>query len=66
MSKFTFASIERVKVLGVRTAEQTKVLATYNSTIYCILIDYSNNTRELKECTTKEMAQYINYIDIDA
>lgn len=58
-------SVNRVKVLGVRTAEETKVLATYNSSIYCILIEYGDGRRELKECTTKEMASYIKYIDMD-
>jgi len=56
--------IERVRVLGVRTAEQTKVLATYNSSIYCILILYINGQRELKECDAKEMGKYIDYIKI--
>lgn len=56
--------IERVRVLGVRTAEQTKVLATYNSTIYCILILYTNGQREMKECNSKEMEKYLDYIRI--
>ena len=56
--------IERVRVLGVRTAEQTKVLATYNSSIYCILILYSNGMKELREVNTKEMDKYIQYINI--
>lgn len=56
--------IERVMVLGVRAAEQTKVLATYNSSIYCILILYSNGARELREVNTKEMEKYIQYINI--
>jgi hypothetical protein len=56
--------IDRVCVLGVRSAEQTKVLATYNSTIYCILIIYANGRRELSECTAKEMEKYLNYIEV--
>ena len=56
--------IERVRVIGVRTAEQTKVLATHNSTIYCLLILYNNGERELKECSAKEMGKYLDYIKI--
>ena len=44
--------------------EQTKVLATYNSSIYAIIIVYSNGERELKECTAKEMEKYIDYIEL--
>lgn len=33
MSLFQKKQIQRVKCLGVRTAEETKVLATYNRTI---------------------------------
>ena len=56
--------IERVRVLGVRTAEQTKVLATHNSSIYCILVLYTNGQRELKECDAKEMGKYLEFIKI--
>lgn len=56
--------IERVRVLGIRAAEQTKVLATYNSTIYSILILYSNGMKEIKECNLKEMEKYVNFIAI--
>ena len=54
--------IRCVVVLGVRTAEQTKVLATYNSTIYCLMIEYESGSRELVECNTKEMKKYLPYI----
>ena len=54
--------IQAVKVLGVRTAEETKILATYNATVYCLLIQYSDGSRSLFECNTKEMAKYIDYI----
>lgn len=55
--------IERVCVLGVRTAEQTKLMATYNSSIYCLLVIYTNGTRELIECDSKEMSKYLDYIE---
>ena len=56
--------IERVRVLGIRTAEQTKVLATYNSPIYSILILYSNGMKAIKECNITEMEKYVNFIAI--
>lgn len=56
--------IVRAKVLGVRTEENTKVLATYNTTVYCVLLLYSDNSVELVECNTKEMQKYIQYIEI--
>ena len=59
---FGAKKIQAVKVLGVRTAEETKVLATYNSTIYCLLVIYSDNSRELLELPYKKMAQYVPYI----
>lgn len=52
-----------IKVLGVRAAEQTKVLATYNSTVYCLLLLYSDGSRALEECNAKEMQRYLSYID---
>lgn len=57
------AKLVSVKVLGVRTAEQTKVLSTVNSTIYCIMLVYSNGARELEEVDTKKMAKYLPYIE---
>lgn len=56
-----------VKVLGVRTAEETKVLATYNSTIYCLLLLYTDNTREVIECDAKTLMSrnYHYYINMN-
>lgn len=56
--------IKCVVVLGVREGEQTKVLATYNSTVYCLMIEYMNGSRELVECESKEMKKYLPYIYI--
>ncbi len=53
-----------VKVVGERTAHETKVLATYNSTIYCLLVVYQNGSRELIECDTKGMKKYLPYIEV--
>ena len=59
---FNSKQIQAVKVLGVRTAEQTRVLATYNSSVYCCLVLYSDGSREIVECDTKEMKKYLPYI----
>lgn len=56
--------ISSVHVLGIRTAEQTKVLATHNSTLYSVLIIYDSGERELMECDAKEMGKYLNYIAV--
>lgn len=57
------AKLVSVKVLGVRAAEQTKVLSTVNSTIYCIMLVYSNGARELEEVDAKKMTKYLPYIE---
>lgn len=59
---FGAKKIQAVKVLGVRTAEKTKVLATYNSSVYCCLVIYNDGSRELLEVPYKKMAQYVPYI----
>ena len=57
--------IKKVKVLGVRTAENTGIFATYNSAVYCVLVEFKDGTRAVDECSAKEMSQYLNYIDMD-
>lgn len=57
--------IAAVKVLGVRTTEETRALATYNSTMYCLLVAYEDGGRELVEVTAKDMAKYINHIPMN-
>lgn len=52
----------RAVVLGVRSAEQTKVLATYNSTMYSLLVEYSDGSRELLELDAKGMKPYLKLI----
>lgn len=59
---FGVKKLEKVKVFGVRTAHETKVFATYNSTVYCCMFMYSDGSRELKELSTKEMSKYVQYI----
>lgn len=52
----------RAIVLGVRTAEETKILATYNSSVYSLLIEYDDGSREILELTVKEMRPYLHLI----
>lgn len=54
--------IEAVKVLGVRTAEETKILFTHNSSVYCCLFVYSDGSKEVKELSTKEINKVAQYI----
>lgn len=59
--------IKSAKVLGVRTAEQTKILATYNYTVYSILIIYEDDTREVIECDgdSAEFKELLPYMGND-
>lgn len=41
--------VVRTKVIGVRTAEQTKVLGTYNFGIYSFLVEYEDGSVEIAE-----------------
>ena len=53
--------------MGIRTAEQTKVLATYNSTLYCFLVEYDNGDRAILEyhAGDKEIKELLYMIDMD-
>lgn len=44
-----YYNIRKVKVLGVRTAEETKVFATYNYSIYSLLIIFKNGRQQVSE-----------------
>lgn len=56
--------IKSVTVLGTRTGEQTKILGTYNFTIYSFLVEYESGKREAVECEAdsaqfKELIMYV-------
>jgi len=59
--------IAKVKILGTRTGEETRVLGTYNFTVYSFLIEYKSGRREVKECTkdSKEFQELISRADMD-
>lgn len=56
------ANISRVNVIGVRTAMDTKVLATYNSTVYCLLIEFTDGSRDVVEVSARQLKPYLPYI----
>lgn len=41
--------VKRAKIVGVRTAHDTKVMATYNYGIYSVLVEFNNGSRTLSE-----------------
>lgn len=57
--------IKKVKLLGIRTAEQTKVFSTVNSSMYCMIVLYTDGTKELIECESKEFQKkYLNFVEM--
>lgn len=58
--------IVTVKILGTRTGEETRILATYNFTIYSFLVLYESGKRDVIECKkdSDEFNELIKYIDI--
>ena len=42
--------IKTVQVIGTRTGAETRVFATYNFTVYSLMIIYEDETREVVEC----------------
>lgn len=59
--------VVKVKLMGVRTAENTGVMATYNSTLYCFLLQRADGSRELVEYShkDKELADLLPLIPMD-
>ena len=62
MPIFKTKTATRAVVLGVRTSEQTKVLATYNSAMYSLLVEYSDGSREILELDAKGMSPYLHLL----
>lgn len=59
-------AVEKVKVLGIRSGEETKSIATWNTTIYALLVVYVTGARDVIECTadSKQFRELINYIEV--
>lgn len=56
--------IKSVKVLGIRTGLETRILATYNVSIYSLLVEYEDGKKEVVECQadSDEFKKYAPYI----
>ena len=66
MGIFSRKKIKTVKVLGIRTAEQTKLLATHNIALYSLIVVYTDDSRELVECDGNELEKkYLEYIAVE-
>ena len=57
--------INRVKVLGVRTEVDARVLFHVNYSVYSLLIEFQNGDRKLLEVRQDKMDKYLPYIDMD-
>ena len=65
-SMYNGKKVAVVKVIGVRTAEQTKVLGTYNFGIYSFLVQYEDGSVEiveeqLKSPGMKTLMQFVKF-----
>ena len=59
--------IKSVKILGTRTGEETRVFATYNFTIFSLLVKYTDGSKEVIDCKSgsTEFEKYLPYLDND-
>ena len=55
--------VVRVKVLGVRTVMDSKLLGTVNYGIYSLLLERRNGKYEVIEVEYKDMNRYAKYIE---
>ena len=55
--------VVRVKVLGVRTAIDSKLFGTVNYGIYSLLLERKNGKYEVIEVEYKDMDRYAKYIE---
>ena len=67
VSDFSTENISKVKLVGTRTGQETKILATYNFTVYSFLVIYKDGSRQMIECTTesKEFDALMQLADVD-
>lgn len=65
-TKFRHKEVEKAKIVGVRTAEQTKIMATYNFGIYSVLVKFVDGSVELAEVKydSPEMKTLVNFMDV--
>jgi len=57
----------KVKVLGVRLGRETKGSTVYNSTWYCLLVEFEDGNRELHEYRSSdpELHAFLPLISMD-
>ena len=57
--------VARAKVIGVRTAEQTKIMATYNYGVYSLLVQYEDGSVEIveEEINSRGMKTLLQFIE---
>lgn len=60
--------IQRAKIIGVRTAEDTKTLVTVNYGVYCFLVEYTDGTCGVAESKPgenhwSELMQHVKFDD---
>lgn len=59
-------NVARVKVLGIRTAMESKAFSNVNFGIYTLLVEYKDGHREIIEVDRLNALQkYANYMDMD-
>jgi hypothetical protein len=59
-------NVSRVKVLGIRTAIQSKAFSDVNFGIYTLLVEYKDGHREIVEVDkVSALQKYANFIDMD-
>lgn len=54
----------KVKVIGVVAFDNPKLYIEMNYTLYCLLIEYPDGSRELKEVKYSDMYKYLKYIEM--
>lgn len=57
--------IVRTLIVGVRTAQDTKMFATYNYGVYSFVVEYDNGSREIVEVKGNDpkAKEYLMYLD---
>ena len=55
--------VKRVKVLGVCSVAETKVLATEISLMYSLLVEHENGDVEIVEVRSQHIQRYAKYIE---
>ena len=61
--KFQENPIDYVKVIGVRSGQETRVMAAYNMPRDSLLIYYKSGQRELMEVSMELMDIFLMYIE---